>query len=218
LYDTVGRKDLAGESQEQLGEKALSEGKVEAAKAAFEKAVKAYDDSSQPKDALRVEERLKRFSLLEEFREMASEGRADEAEDMIDEISNHFPGIAVSDLYAEIASVLERSGKPEDAVTYYDKAADSTNNPLKRQGYVNALRRIGSQIASQPTKGESVAKTDLKEKCSVCKRPIKAGSRIIGCPHCSALAHYSHLVEWVKVQGSCPNCFTKLKVDDLTSN
>lgn len=218
MYDTVGRQDLVGESQEQLGEKALLEGKVEAAKAAFEKAVKAYDDSNQPKDALRVEEQLKRFSLLEEFREMASQGRADEAEDMIDEISSHFPGIAVSDLYAEIASVLERSGKPSESVTYYDKAADSTNNPLKRQGYVNALRRIGSQIAAQPTKGESVAKKDLKENCIVCKRPIIAGSRIIGCPHCGKMAHYSHLVEWVKVQGACPSCFAKLKADDLQQN
>ncbi|MHA1244823.1 MAG: PHD finger domain-containing protein [Candidatus Heimdallarchaeota archaeon] len=217
MYDTVGRKDLVGESQEQLGEKALLEGKVEAAKAAFEKAVKAYDDSSQPKDALRVEDRLKRFSLLEAFREMAAEGRADEAEDMIDEISTHFPGIAVSDLYAEIASVLERNGKPLEAVTYYDKAADSTNNPLKRQGYVNALRRIGSQIAAQPSKGESVAKKDLKDNCIVCKRPIKAGSRIIGCPDCRKMAHYSHFVEWVKVQGSCPSCFANLKVADLTS-
>jgi len=218
LYDTVGRQDLVGESQEQLGEKALLEGKVEAAKIAFEKAVKAYDDSSQPKDALRVEERLKRFSLLEEFREMASEGRAEEAEDMIDEISSHFPGIAISDLYAEIASVLERSGKPSEAVTYYDKAADLTNNPLKRQGYVNALRRIGSQIAAKPAQGEYTAPKNMKDNCIVCKRPIKAGDMIIGCPSCEKLAHYSHLVEWVKVQGSCPSCFVNLKVSDLTPN
>ena len=218
MYDTVGRQDLVGESQEQLGEKALLEGKVEAAKIAFEKAVKAYDDSNQPKDALRVEDRLKRFSLLEAFREMASQGRADEAEDMIDEISTHFPGIALSDLYAEIASVLERSGKPSEAVTYYDKAADSTNNPLKRQGYVNALRRISSQIALKPTRGESVATHDMKENCIVCKRPIKAGDRIIGCPMCGKLAHYPHLLEWVKVQGSCPNCFANLKTDDLREN
>jgi tetratricopeptide (TPR) repeat protein len=215
MYDSVGRQDLVGESQEQRGERALAEGRIQEAKTAFEQAVKAYDESSQPKDALRVEERLKKFDLLDKFREYAASGNADAAEDMIDQISNHFPRIAISDLYAEIAAVLERSGKPSDAVTYYDKAADSTNNPVKRQGYVNALRRIGSQIAAQTSKGEIVATSDLADNCSVCRMKIKKGSTYVACPHCKKPAHYSHLVEWIKVQGSCPSCNKRLKVEDI---
>ncbi|NHJ48062.1 MAG: hypothetical protein FK733_09765 [Asgard group archaeon] len=217
MYDSVGRQDLVGESQEQRGERALAEGRIQEAKSAFEQAVKAYDESSQPKDALRVEERLKKFDLLDKFREYAASGNADAAEDMIDQISNHFPRIAISDLYAEIAAVLERSGKPSESVTYYDKAADSTNNPVKRQGYVNALRRIGSQIASQTSKGEVVADKDLDDNCSVCKMKIRKGSTFVECPHCKKPAHYSHLVEWIKVQGSCPNCNKRLKVEDFLS-
>ncbi|MBY8994779.1 MAG: E3 ubiquitin protein ligase [Candidatus Heimdallarchaeota archaeon] len=215
MYDSVGRQDLVGESQEHRGEQALSQGKIEEAKVAFEEAVKAYDESNQPKDALRVEDRLKKFNLLDKFRDYAANGNAEAAEDMIDEISASFPAIAMSDLYAEIAAVLERSGRPSDSVTYYDKAADSTNNPLKRQGYVNALRRVGSQIASQRGAGETVATSNLKDNCIVCKRPISKNERIVSCPHCSKTAHYSHFIEWVKVQGSCPNCNNRLKADDF---
>ncbi|MFW9924879.1 MAG: hypothetical protein ACFFDW_16495, partial [Candidatus Thorarchaeota archaeon] len=135
IYDSVGRQDLAGVSQERQGEIALSEGRIEAAKEAFQKAIQAYDESSRPKDALRVEERLKKFSLLDAFRETAAKGNVDMAEDMLDEISASFPGIALSDLYAEMASVLEKNGRVSEAITYYDKAADSTNNPLKKQSY-----------------------------------------------------------------------------------
>ncbi len=217
MYDSVGRQDLVGESQESRGEQALSQGKIEEAKVAFEEAVKAYDESNQPKDALRVEDRLKKFNLLDKFRDFAASGNAEAAEDMIDEISSSFPAIAISDLYAEIAAVLERSGRPSEAVTYYDKAADSTNNPLKRQGYVNALRRVGSQIATQRGKGEIVATSNLSENCLVCRRQIRKGERIVVCPYCSKAAHYSHFVEWVKVQGSCPNCHKNLKADDFKS-
>jgi predicted Zn-ribbon and HTH transcriptional regulator len=80
---------------------------------------------------------------------------------------------------------------------------------------VNALRRVGSLIAAQRGKGETVATSNLKENCIVCKRQIRKGERIVACPHCSKAAHYSHFVEWVKVQGNCPSCHARLKADDF---
>jgi hypothetical protein len=121
-------------------------------------------------------------------------------------------------LYAEIAAVLERSGEASDAVTYYDKAADSTHNPLKRQGYVNALRRLGTKIATQSSKVEKIAKNNLSDNCTVCKRQIRKGETYVNCPYCQKPAHYAHIVEWIKVQGSCPNCNKRLKVEDFTDN
>lgn len=215
LYDAVGRQDLAGESHEEDGEKALAEGRIEEAKTAFKSAIEAYDASNQPKDALRVEERLKKFDRLDSFRVLAAEGRATEAEEMIEEISNHFPRISISDLYAEIASVLEKRGNLDEAITYFDKAADATKNPVKRQSYVNALRRLGSEIASKTDEGTQIAIKDLKERCIVCKLPIKAGRKYILCPHCKKPAHYSHLVEWIKVQGTCPVCHKKIRLDQI---
>ncbi|MBN1331130.1 MAG: E3 ubiquitin protein ligase [Candidatus Heimdallarchaeota archaeon] len=218
LYGSVGRQDLVGESQEQRGEQALAEGRIQEAKVAFEKAVKAYDESNQPKDALRVEELLKKFILLDKFREYASNGNTEAAENMINEISRYFPRIALSDLYAEIAAVLERTGKTTDAVTFYDKAADSTNNPIKKQGYVNALRRIGSNIATQSSDKDVFAKIDLTENCIVCRRQIRQGDKYVTCPHCKKIAHFSHLIEWIKVQGTCPNCHARLKISDFMDN
>ena len=215
MYDTVGRQDLVGASQERQGEIALSEGRIDAAKQAFEQAIKAYDDTNQPKDALRVEERLKKFALLEQFREYITNGNVSTAEAMLTEISDNFPGIALSDLYAEIASVLEKNGKITGAVTYYDKAADSTNNPLKKQSYVNALRRLGTLIASRPVEGETIAQNDLQERCIVCRMVIRRGEKYTSCPHCKKNAHFSHLVEFVKVQGSCPACHKHIKADQL---
>ncbi len=215
IYDSVGRQDLAGVSQERQGEIALSEGRIEAAKVAFEKAVKAYDGSNKPKDALRVEQNLEKFDLLDRFREYAAKGKVDDAEDMIDAISSSFPAIAISDLYAEIASVLEKNSRTTEAITYYDKAADTTKNPVKRQSYVNALRRIGSRIAAEPSLGETIASEDLSEKCIVCKRKISKGQNYVECPHCSMPAHYSHFLEFVKVRGVCPSCNAALKVADL---
>lgn len=214
IYDSVGRQDLAGASQERRGELALKEGRIEEAKVAFKKAIEAYDDSNNPKDALRIEERLKKFDLLDAFRDYVSNGNISAAENMLDEISDHFPGIAISDLYAEIASILEKKGDSTEAITYYDKAADSTNNPVKRQAYVNALRRIGTTIASQPSKGSKIASRDLG-KCIVCNRPIKKGERFLTCPHCQKPAHYSHLIEYVKVTGMCPNCKARLRADNF---
>ncbi|MCF2142461.1 MAG: tetratricopeptide repeat protein [Candidatus Heimdallarchaeota archaeon] len=215
MYGELGRQDLVGESQEERGERALAAGRIEEAKEAFKQAIKAYDDSNQPKDALRVEKRLEKFVLLDKFRDYAAAGDIDSAEEMIQEISDVFPALATSDLYAEIAVVLERNGNFSEAVNYYDKAADLTNNPLKKQSYVNALRRLASQIAAQRASGEAIATADLPEPCPVCRRPIAKGQKIATCPYCHSVAHYSHLVEWVKVQGTCPICRRHLKTDDF---
>ncbi|MEA2071906.1 MAG: hypothetical protein U9O98_11540 [Asgard group archaeon] len=215
IYDEVGRQDLVGDSQEELGEKALSQGRIADAKDAFKKAIKAYDNSNRPKDAVRVEKRLENFELLEKFQNIAEKGDPEKAEALFDQIKEEFPEIAISDLYAEIAKILEKQNRSAEAVTYYDKAADSTRNPMKKQSYINSLRRVGSQIAHQRSVGEHIAQKNLKDKCIVCKRQIKAGQKYTFCPYCGKPAHYSHLIEWIKVQGSCPNCQHRLRVDDI---
>ncbi|NHJ49803.1 MAG: hypothetical protein FK733_18570 [Asgard group archaeon] len=53
-------------------------------------------------------------------------------------------------------------------------------------------------------------------QCSVCKLPISFGSDYLECSHCQNVAHREHLLEWVKVKGTCPICQQKLTVDDFT--
>ncbi len=52
-------------------------------------------------------------------------------------------------------------------------------------------------------------------QCSVCKLPISFGVGTAECPHCENIAHREHLLEWIKVKGSCPVCQRHLKAADI---
>ena len=54
--------------------------------------------------------------------------------------------------------------------------------------------------------------------CSVCKLPISFGSSTLQCPHCENIAHKEHLLEWIKVKGSCPICQSKLQTKDFETD
>ena len=43
-------------------------------------------------------------------------------------------------------------------------------------------------------------------QCCVCKRNIYANANVLQCPKCRTKAHASHIIEWLKSIGSCPNC------------
>lgn len=51
--------------------------------------------------------------------------------------------------------------------------------------------------------------------CSVCKRKIYAEQKAVKCSHCEHLAHKSHIIEWIKSFGYCPNCKKPLIDTDL---
>ncbi|HUT80497.1 MAG TPA: hypothetical protein VMZ29_04770 [Candidatus Bathyarchaeia archaeon] len=51
--------------------------------------------------------------------------------------------------------------------------------------------------------------------CSVCKLPISFGADYLECTHCQNIAHKEHLLEWIKVKGTCPVCQQKLKPESL---
>ncbi|NHI93149.1 MAG: hypothetical protein EAX96_11655 [Candidatus Lokiarchaeota archaeon] len=49
-------------------------------------------------------------------------------------------------------------------------------------------------------------------KCIVCNLPIKKEhlSNALKCPHCNGIAHSDHLIEWIKMKGTCPYCRKRL--------
>ncbi|NHJ85169.1 MAG: hypothetical protein FK734_06890 [Asgard group archaeon] len=51
--------------------------------------------------------------------------------------------------------------------------------------------------------------------CSVCKLPISFGDEIGKCVFCEVRGHYSHLMEWMKVKGTCPTCMKKWPADGI---
>lgn len=51
--------------------------------------------------------------------------------------------------------------------------------------------------------------------CSVCRKVIIAGKDTLVCPNCGALSHRSHILEWLKVKGTCPSCGKRLRGEQL---
>lgn len=50
---------------------------------------------------------------------------------------------------------------------------------------------------------------DLKS-CLICKADFTEDDQILACPYCMYGSHKSHIEEWVKVKGNCPNCLEKI--------
>jgi hypothetical protein len=52
-------------------------------------------------------------------------------------------------------------------------------------------------------------------QCIICLLSIVKGDDFVKCPYCESFAHRNHLVEWVKVKGSCPYCKERLTEFDI---
>jgi hypothetical protein len=54
-------------------------------------------------------------------------------------------------------------------------------------------------------------------RCMICKEIIRMqeGSEIAYCPHCKALAHPEHLINWLLVKNSCPACMNALHEHEI---
>lgn len=71
-------------------------------------------------------------------------------------------------------------------------------------------------IPSEPPRKPITDTSDpTRPTCSVCNHPIDPLDEILACPHCHALAHSSHLLEYIKVKGTCPTCGHELDPIDF---
>ncbi|HUU77476.1 MAG TPA: hypothetical protein VMX55_03970 [candidate division Zixibacteria bacterium] len=52
--------------------------------------------------------------------------------------------------------------------------------------------------------------------CNVCKLPISFGDKVGMCDLCETKGHFSHLFEWVKINGSCPHCLQQIPSEAIT--
>jgi hypothetical protein len=51
--------------------------------------------------------------------------------------------------------------------------------------------------------------------CMVCLLPIEFTDAVLVCPRCEGQAHRVHILEYLKVKGSCPNCQADLDEFEL---
>jgi len=69
-----------------------------------------------------------------------------------------------------------------------------------------------------PTSSKAIKCPDCHKellKCSVCKLPINFGDDVGYCTLCEAKGHLSHMEEWVKTQGKCPQCMQKIPTEGI---
>lgn len=71
----------------------------------------------------------------------------------------------------------------------------------------------GSQLDTDdkicPACGLSIA------KCAVCRGTLARFENISKCPHCDALGHEDHMINWVEKKHTCPMCKRTIDVSDL---
>lgn len=77
---------------------------------------------------------------------------------------------------------------------------------LKKMKYLKQLKYPFKKIPE---------KIEIVGKCIVCKLSIYASEQITKCPICNFVAHRTHLLEWIKIKGKCPNCKANLKYTDF---
>ena len=51
--------------------------------------------------------------------------------------------------------------------------------------------------------------------CMVCHLPIQFTDSVLRCPHCKGQAHRIHILEYLKVKGTCPHCQMNLDAHEL---
>ncbi|MBD3191130.1 MAG: hypothetical protein GF308_10820 [Candidatus Heimdallarchaeota archaeon] len=53
----------------------------------------------------------------------------------------------------------------------------------------------------------------LGKTCAICKLELREEQVVVQCPHCLALFHLDHLVEWLKIEPECPICQVTLYLE-----
>lgn len=50
--------------------------------------------------------------------------------------------------------------------------------------------------------------------CMICYGNINKSKNAVKCPSCDSIAHLDHMKEWLDIRSKCPNCRTKLKLEN----
>ena len=93
-----------------------------------------------------------------------------------------------------------------DQWPYYEESSELRVGIPKR-GQIIEYVDLGEQWAYYE---EPYELGEIIDQCTVCQLAIYEKEEVLKCPHCGASAHKSHLLEWVKIKGYCPNCSNNL--------
>lgn len=90
---------------------------------------------------------------------------------------------------------------PNTEVKSIPKTRRTTNTPEKRC-FICGTPFLSGNFCSNCGK-EHLA-------CPICRKPVLYGENVLECTFCGIEAHAPHLLEWLRIKGTCPNCREKL--------
>ncbi len=88
-----------------------------------------------------------------------------------------------------------------------------TPEPARDTGLPSRCVICGKEL--EPGSAKCLVCGEPRYRCLLCKRQIDFNEEWLKCPNCEELSHRTHLLEWIRVKGTCPNCRTPLRPKDL---
>ncbi|MFW9922753.1 MAG: hypothetical protein ACFFDW_05625, partial [Candidatus Thorarchaeota archaeon] len=95
--------------------------------------------------------------------------------------------------------------------TYTQSAINKLEESFKQLAY--NCYECGYPIEKDTTICPDCSKEIIR--CVVCKLPVSFGDILGKCSLCEAQGHITHMQEWVKTQGKCPQCLQNLPVEGI---
>ncbi|MFX1476163.1 MAG: hypothetical protein ACFFCO_11890 [Promethearchaeota archaeon] len=127
-------------------------------------------------------------------------------------------GIAVSiGVYKSLESRFARRGQHHEASRVKLEDQESTEREIiSRRASPHRFRCIECGTTILGGKAACPHCGAPQQRCILCKHFIGQEELYSKCPHCGQLAHRSHLLEWIKMKGTCPYCKSRLRQSDIT--
>ena len=155
--------------------------------------------------------------------ERTGKGTPEKIQVFVDEIVQQIQDTQVTDKLREFWKNAERTVKEWRR----EMKGETNNDPPKAQSSESSPIKVNSTShTSQPSKNLErnclVCGTPSTEgnycsfcgtafhTCPICRKHIWQGEQVIECPMCGTVAHTPHILEWLRVKGTCPNCREKL--------
>lgn len=154
--------------------------------------------------------------------ETVEEGVPAKVQAFVDDIVQNIRDIKITDQLRDFWKNIERifNDRHNDSRHSTPKSptrrqvkASSVSEDLPKTSQPTLKREIQCSVCGAPVLGGKFCSNCGTEHhiCLICRKPVLYGEQVLECPFCKIKAHAPHLLEWLRVKGTCPNCRAKLR-------